>query len=466
MRFRVEVDTLGEVQVPEEALWGAQTQRAVVNGVAVGLLPPPLVKALVRIKRTAARVNGDLELIPGGIADAIVGAADEVLAGRWADQFPLSPFQTGSETSTNMNVNEVLANRASEVLGGRRGAREPVHPNDHVNRCQSSNDVFPSAVHLAMAMELAERVEVAAGALAAELERKAAAFADVVKLGRTHLMDALPVTVGQEFGAYAHAVSGGVRRLVVARMTLCELPLGGTAVGTGMNAHPEFAARVIAALAEDTGLPLVRAGNPFEALGARAAALAASGACRELAVVLAKVANDLRWMASGLDGGLGELRLPALQPGSSIMPGKVNPVVPEAVLQAAAQVVANDLAVTQGALGGVLELNLMMPLIARNLLEQAELLDGACRLLAERCVAGIEVDRERCRALVERSLALVTPLARSLGYDVAARVAKEAQRRGVSLLQIATEMQVAPEAELRRLLDPSTMVGAGASDPD
>jgi len=226
-----------------------------------------------------------------------------------------------------------------------------------------------------------------------------------------------------------------------------------------MNAHPEFAARVIAQLAEDTGLPLARADNPFEAQGARAAALTASGACRELAVVLAKVANDLRWMASGPDGGIGELRLPALQPGSSIMPGKVNPVVPEAVLQAAAQVVANDLAVTQGALGGVLELNLMMPLIARNLLEQGELLDGACRLLAERCVEGVEVDRERCRVLVEQSLALVTPLARSLGYDVAARVAKEAQRRGVPLLQVATEMQVAPADELRRLLDPATMVG-------
>ncbi|MDF1552313.1 MAG: class II fumarate hydratase [Deferrisomatales bacterium] len=464
MGFRVEVDTLGEVQVPGEALWGAQTQRALGNGVGVGRLPLPLVRALVQVKRAAARVNACLGLIPQDIADAVVGAADEVLGGRWADQFPLSPFQTGSGTSTNMNVNEVLANRASELLGGRRGDKERVHPNDHVNRCQSSNDAFPTAVHLAMALELRERVEVAAKSLAALLEDKAAGFADVVKLGRTHLMDALPVTVGQEFGAYAHAVSRGARQLVVARKALCEMPLGGTAVGTGMNAHPEFAARVIAALAEDTGLPLVRAGNPFEALSTRAAALAASAACREVAVVLAKVANDLRWMASGPDGGLGELRLPALQPGSSIMPGKVNPVVPEAVLQAAAQVVANDLAVTQGALGGVLELNLMMPLIARNLLEQAELLDGACRLMAERCVAGIEVDRERCLALVERSLALVTPLARSLGYDVAARVAKEAQRRGVPLLQVATEMGVAPEAELRRLLDPTTMLGAAASD--
>jgi fumarate hydratase class II len=459
MNYRVETDTLGEVRVPAEALWGAQTQRALENGVAVGVLPPALVAALVLVKRAAAEVNGGLGLIPKAVADAIVGAADEVLDGRWSDQFPLSPFQTGSGTSTNMNVNEVLANRASELVGGRRGGARSVHPNDHVNRCQSSNDVFPTAIHLAVALGHRDRTVVSARGLAEVLARRAGEFAGVVKLGRTHLMDALPVTVGQELGAYGHAVTTGAERLEAAIATLCALPLGGTAVGTGVNAHPQFAKRVIDALAARTGLPLVKAGNPFEAQGARTAALAASGASRDLAVNLSKIANDLRWMASGPDGGLAEIRLPALQPGSSIMPGKVNPVVPEAVIQAAAQVLADDLAVAQGGLGGVLELNLMMPLIARNLWEQVELLDGACRLLAERCVAGIEVDVERCRFLVDRSLALVTPLARLAGYDAAAQVAKEARRRGVPLLQVATEMGVAPEEELRKLLDPMTMVG-------
>ena len=459
MGFRVELDTLGEVRVPTDALWGAQTQRAIDNGIGVGTVSAELIEALALVKRVAAEVNGELGLIPEDVAAAIVAAADEVLQGQWRDQFPLSPFQTGSGTSTNMNVNEVLASRASELMGGRRGTKHPVHPNDHVNRCQSSNDVFPTAIHLSVARGIRRRVVPSAEGLAEVLERRAGEFADVVKLGRTHLMDALPVTVGQEFGAYAHAVRVGAAGLEGAAGGLCELPLGGTAVGTGMNAAREFAPRVIRRLGEHTGLDLVRAKNPFAAQGGRAAAVTASAALRDLAISLAKIANDLRWMASGPDGGLGEIRLPALQPGSSIMPGKVNPVVPEAVLQAVAQVVADDLAVTQGGLGGVLELNLMMPLIGRNLLEQVDLLDGACRLLAERCVAGLEVDRERCRFLVDRSLALVTPLARSLGYDVAAKVAKEAQRRGVPLLQIATELNVAPEEELRRLLDPTTMLG-------
>jgi fumarate hydratase class II len=373
----------------------------------------------------------------------------------------LSPFQTGSGTSTNMNVNEVLANRASELLGGERGRKEPVHPNDHVNRCQSSNDAFPSAIHVAAIREMETRLLPGMDALATALGRQARALADVVKLGRTHLMDALPVTLGQEFGAYARQVTLGRRRVEATLPGLRELPLGGTAVGTGLNAHPEFAGRVIAWLSAEAGTALTRAEDPFEAQGSRDACVATSGTLRGVAVALAKIANDLRWMASGPYGGLAELRLPELQPGSSIMPGKVNPVVPEAVIQACAQVIANDLAVGLGGAGGVLELNLMMPLIARNLLESIVLLADASSLLAVRCVAGLEADAERCRELVEGSLALATPLASLVGYDATAQVVREARRRKVSLLRAAQDLQVAAPEELERLLDPAGMVARG-----
>ncbi|MFU8857115.1 MAG: class II fumarate hydratase [Deferrisomatales bacterium] len=459
MRYRVESDTMGEVRVPVEAYWGAQTQRALGNGIDVGRMPEALLRALVLLKKGAAQVNGELGLIPSETAEAIRTAADDVLAGRLGDCFPLSPFQTGSGTSTNMNVNEVLANRANELLGGARGAKAPVHPNDHVNRCQSSNDAFPTAVHVAAAKGLRDDLLPAARALEGALRERSRAFRDVVKLGRTHLMDALPLTLGQEFGAYARQVELGQERVRATLGGLLELPLGGTAVGTGVNAHPEFARRTIAWLAAETELPFVRAADPFEAQGARDACLATSGALRVLAVSLSKIANDLRWMASGPHGGLGELRLPELQPGSSIMPGKVNPVVPEAVLQAAAQVVGNDLAVTQGGLGGVLDLHLMMPLVACNLLHSVALLSGASRLLAEKCVEGIRADPSRCRELLEGSLALATPLASLFGYDATARVVGEAARRNIPLLQAAQELGVATEEELRRLLDPEGMVG-------
>ncbi len=460
MDYRIETDTLGEVRVSREALWGAQTERARQNGIAVGRIPWPVVASLVLLKKGASRVNAALGLLTEELARAIERAADEVLAGGSEEHFPLSPFQTGSGTSTNMNVNEVLANRANELLGGERGKKSPVHPNDHVNRCQSSNDVFPTAIHVAAVRELRGALLPAALALETALREKSEAFRGVVKLGRTHLMDALPVTLGQEFGAYARQVELGRERVHASLPGLMELPLGGTAVGTGVNAHPEFADRAIRWLAGETGLPFVRAADPFEAQGARDACVAASGAVRGLMVSLSKVANDLRWMASGPHGGLGELRLPELQPGSSIMPGKVNPVVPEAVIQAAAQVVGNDLAVAQGGLGGVLELNLMMPLIARNLLDSVALAVGASRLLAERCVGEIRPDPERCRELLEGSLALATPLASLVGYDATARVVNEARRRNLPLLQVARELEVAPEEELRRLLDPLGMVQA------
>ncbi len=465
MTHRTEKDTMGEVRVPAEALWGAQTQRALENGIPVGRMPWPVVAALVLVKKGAAGVNRELGLVPDRVAEAIRRAADEVLASGGEAHFPLSPFQTGSGTSTNMNVNEVLANRAAELLGGERGRKDPVHPNDHVNRCQSSNDAFPTAIHVAACLAIGDDLLPAARNLNGALRERARAFGQIVKLGRTHLMDALPVTLGQEFGAYARQVELGCGRIEGALGGLQELPLGGTAVGTGLNAHPEFAGRTIAWLARETGVPFVRAGDAFEAQGARDACVAASGALRGLAVSLAKIANDLRWLASGPHGGLAEIRLPELQPGSSIMPGKVNPVVPEAVIQAAAQVLANDLAVAQGGIGGAFELNLMMPLLARNLLESVALLAGACRLLGERCVAGIQADGERCRELLEKSLALATPLAELVGYDATARVVHEASRRKLPLLQVALELGVAPEADLRRLLDPATMVGSGGGLP-
>jgi len=463
VNYRTERDTMGEVQVPVEAPWGAQTQRALENGIPVGRVPWPVIAALILVKKGAAGVNRDLGLVPGPLAEAIQRAADEFLASGEDSPFPLSPFQTGSGTSTNMNVNEVLAHRAAALLGGPRGGGSPVHPNDHVNRCQSSNDTFPTAIHVAACRAIREDLLPAAQALAGALRERAVAFGLIVKLGRTHLMDALPVTLGQEFGAYARQVELGRGRVEAGLGGLLELPLGGTAVGTGLNAHPEFGDRAVAWLAEETGISFVRAADAFEAQGARDACVTASGALRGLAVSLAKIANDLRWLASGPHGGLAEIRLPELQPGSSIMPGKVNPVVPEAVLQAAAQVLANDFAVAQGGMGGVLELNLMMPLIARNLLESVALVAGACRLLGERCVAGIQADGERCRELLEGSLALATPLARLVGYDATARVVHEASRRKVPLLQAALELGVAPEADLRRLLDPASMVGPRAS---
>ncbi len=459
MAARIEKDTMGSVEVPGEALWGAQTQRALGNGIPVGRVPRPVVAALVLVKKHAASANAELGLVSEPVADAIRKAASEFLDGELGEHFPLSPFQTGSGTSTNMNVNEVLANRASELLGGRRGRKSPVHPNDHVNRSQSSNDAFPTAVHVAGARLVEEQLLPAADRLREALARKAEALREVVKLGRTHLMDALPVTLGQEFSAYARQVELGAIRIGEGARALRELPLGGTAVGTGVNAPPAFGARVIEALSEEVGIQFVRAGNPFEAQGSRDACVTASGALRGLAVSLTKIANDLRWMASGPHGGLAEIRLPELQPGSSIMPGKVNPVVPEAVIQAAAQVVANDVALALGGMGGVLELNLMMPLIARNLTESMELLAGACRLLGERCVEGIEADAERCRTMVEGSLALVTPLARSIGYDRAAEVAKEASRRKMPLLRAALALEVGTEEELRRILDPEGMLG-------
>ena len=423
--FRTEHDSMGEVLVPADALWGAQTQRAVENFPVSGeQLPRELIGALALIKGAAATVNAKLGVIEPGMAQAIHDAAAEVARGRYDDQFPIDVFQTGSGTSSNMNANEVIATLAARRLG------HPVHPNDHVNASQSSNDVFPSAIHIAAVRLIKRSLLPALEHLAAALDAKAAEFADVVKSGRTHLMDATPVTLGQEFRGYAAAVRHGAQRADAALPDIGELPLGGTAVGTGLNAPPGFAAAVIARLAADMDLPLTEARDHFEAAGARDALVAASGVLRCIAVSEFKICNDLRLMNSGPRTGLAEIRIPDLQPGSSIMPGKVNPVICEAVCQVCAQVIGNDAAVAFGGAAGNFELNVMMPVIGENLLDSIRLLSSASRLLADRCVSGITTDPSRLRRLAESSPAIVTALNPLIGYEAAAAVAHDALQSG------------------------------------
>jgi fumarate hydratase class II len=428
---RVEHDPMGDVAVPASARWGAQTQRAVANFPVSGLrVDPALIHALALIKGVAARVNGRLGVIGTDVAVAVSTAAGEVVDGRWDDHFPVDVYQTGSGTSTNMNVNEVLASLAAERLG------RSVHANDEVNASQSSNDVFPSAIHLAAALAVTGDLLPALEHLSATLRRKSEELAGVVKAGRTHLMDATPVTLGQELGGYARAVELGVERLRGALDRLCELALGGTAVGTGLNAPEGFAEGVVAELGTALGLPLTEAVDHFEAQGGQDALVELSGVLRVVAVSLFKAANDVRWMASGPRTGLAEIRLPDLQPGSSIMPGKVNPVVPEALCQVVAQVMGNDTAVAFAGSAGSFELNVMLPVLARNLLESIRLLASVSRLFADTCVAGIEADKARCRAYAEASPALVTSLAPVLGYERAAEVVKETSRTGGSVREV------------------------------
>ncbi|HEX4956116.1 MAG TPA: class II fumarate hydratase [Thermoanaerobaculia bacterium] len=459
---RIEKDSLGEIDVPASAYYGAQTERARRNFPVSGLtFPPRFVAAMARIKREAAVVNEEMGIVPPDVAAAIRQAADEVIAGRHDGQFPLDIFQTGSGTSTNMNVNEVLSNRAIEILGGVVGSKSPVHPNDHVNAGQSSNDTIPTAIHVAAYGALVEDLEPALRGLAEALEAKARDFDDAVKIGRTHLQDAVPVRLGQEFGGYAQQVRNGLARLHAVKPRLAELALGGTAVGTGLNAPPGFADQVIARLAAATGHPFVPAPNRFEALAAKDACVEVSGAAKTIAASLAKIANDIRWLGSGPRCGLGEILLPSLQPGSSIMPGKVNPVIPEMVLMVAAQVAGNDTTITIGGMGGNFELNVMMPVIAYNLLQSIEILASASRLLSERCVAGLEADRERAREMVEQSLAMCTALAPKIGYDQAAAIAKEAYATGRTVREVALAKAVLPPSELDEVLDPWSMTEGG-----
>ena len=441
--FRIEHDSMGEVRVPAEALWGAQTQRAVQNLPVSGLrIDRGLIAALGYIKAAAAVANAGLGVLDSDMADAIASAAREVAAGKHDEQFPVDVFQTGSGTSSNMNANEVIATLAASRLG------RPVHPNDHVNASQSSNDVFPSAIHIAAVQSMKGLVIPAVDRLANALEAKAAEFADVVKAGRTHLMDATPVTLGQEFGGYAAAARHGTQRVAEVLGQVGALPLGGTAVGTGINAPPGFAAQVIGMLADELDLPLSEAVNHFEAAGARDALVAASGALRVVAVSLYKIANDLRWMASGPRAGLAEISLPELQPGSSIMPGKVNPVVCEAVCQVTAQVIGNDAAVAFGGAAGNFELNVMLPVIARNLLESARLLAGVAPPLADRCVAGIRANTERLRRYAESSASIVTALNRFIGYEAAAQVAKQSLETGRTIREVVIERGHVERGEL------------------
>jgi fumarate hydratase class II len=432
--YRIEKDTMGEVRVPADALWRAQTQRAVENFPISGRgLEPAHIKALAQIKGAAAQVNAKLGVLEDDLAKAIVTAAAKVSEGGYDDQFPIDVFQTGSGTSSNMNANEVIASLAARELG------HPVHPNDHVNASQSSNDVFPSSIHLAATEAITSSLIPALDHLAAALKAKSDAWATVVKSGRTHLMDATPVTLGQEFSGYTAQVQNGIDRLTDTLPRLAELPLGGTAVGTGVNTPAGFAPAVISVLKEMTGLPLSEARNHFEAQGARDALVEASGQLKVVAVSLYKIVNDIRWMGSGPRAGLRELRLPDLQPGSSIMPGKVNPVVPESVRQVCAQVIGNDATVAFAGTQGDFELNVMLPVMARNLLESIRLLAAAARMLADRCVDGLVADLDVTRAYAEGSPSIVTPLNRYLGYDEAAAIAKQALATGRTIREVVVE---------------------------
>ena len=425
---------MGEIEVPADALWGAQTARAVENFPISGLtMPLPIIHALARIKAAAARVNAELSVVDPAIARAIATAADDVARGKHDDQFPVDVFQTGSGTSTNMNVNEVVARVAHLATG------LAIHPNDHVNAGQSSNDTVPTAIRVAAVLTTRDLLVPALQHLSTALQGRQTAFADVVKAGRTHLMDAVPVTLGQEFGGYRRQVDLACQRLLQAADGAAELPLGGTAAGTGLNAAPGFASGVIATLSETTGSAFREADDHFEAQSAQDALVALSGAAKVLAVSLTKICNDLRWMASGPRAGLGEIHLPDLQPGSSIMPGKVNPVVPEAVLMVCAQVIGNDVTITAAGAAGNFELNVMLPVIGRNLLESLTFLARACRLLADRCIDGITADEQRCLDLAQSSPAIVTPLNHYLGYEAAAAVVKQSllERRSIRDVVIA-----------------------------
>src|SRR5689334_16906047 len=456
--YRIEHDSMGEVRVPEDALWRAQTQRAVENfPISGAVLEAEHVQAIARVKAAAAQVNAELGVITAEQAKAIRTAADEVSGGEHLDQFPIDVFQTGSGTSSNMNMNEVLA-----TLATRAGV--DVHPNDQVNASQSSNDTFPTSIHVAAALAIAEDLQPALGVLAESLERKSEEFADLVKSGRTHLMDATPVTLGQEFGGYAATVRLASERLDSVLPRVRELPLGGTAVGTGINTPPGFAVRVIEELSALTGQPFTEARNPFEAQGTRDSLVELSGVLRTIAVGLTKICNDLRWMSSGPTTGLAEIHLPDLQPGSSIMPGKVNPVLPEATLMVCAQVVGNDATVAVAGASGSFELNVMMPVMARNLLESIRLLAAVAPLLAHRCVDGITADEDRMLAYAESSPSVVTPLNRHIGYEEASKVAKAALKEGRTIREQVLEMGYVErgdltEEELDSALDVRSMTG-------
>ena len=460
MTLRTEHDSFGPIQVPNERLWGAQTQRSLQHfHISNEKMPRELLRALTLVKKATAEVNAELGQLPPEIADAIVRAADEVLAGAHDQEFPLSVWQTGSGTQTNMNVNEVLANRASELLGGPRGDGRLVHPNDHVNRGQSSNDVFPTAMAVAATLALQTRVIPAVMALSASIGDKARELGAIVKIGRTHLMDATPLRFGQELGGWAAQLDHGVAHVRSALPHVAELALGGTAVGTGLNAHPELGARVAARLSHLTGQPFVTAPNKFEALSAHDALVFAHGALKTLAASLTKIANDVRWLASGPRAGIAEIRIPENEPGSSIMPGKVNPTQSEALCMACAQVLGNDVAINVGGASGNFQLNVYKPLIAHAFLQSARLIADAASSFREHCVLGLQPDPQRMRYLVEQSLMLVTALTPHIGYDTAAKVAHHAHHAGMSLREAALALGVVSADDFDRWVRPDEMTG-------
>ena len=455
---RIEKDSLGEVKVPKEAYWGAQTQRAVENFPISGItFPRSFIKALGLIKLAAAKVNLELGLLDKKYADAIIQASNEVIEGKLDDQFPIDIFQTGSGTSTNMNANEVIATRANEILTGEKKTKSPVHPNDHVNKGQSSNDVIPTAIHISAYTEAKEKLIPSLKLLHKTIVEKSKLYSNLVKTGRTHLMDAMPLTLEQEMSGWAAQIEIGIERIESTFPRLAELAIGGTAVGTGVNTHPEFGKKVAKVLSELTGIEFKEARNHFEAQSAQDAIVELSGQLKTIAASLMKIANDLRWMNSGPIAGLGEVKLPALQPGSSIMPGKVNPVIPEAVRMVCAQVIGNDVTISIAGSLGDFQLNVMLPVMAYNILQSIELLANASKVLAEKCIAGFEVNTERITELVDKNPILATVLNPIIGYDKAAEVVKKAIRENKTVKQVVVELGYLNKEEAEKVLDPKVM---------
>jgi len=459
-RNRIEEDSLGKLTLSKDTYWGIQTQRAIENFPISGIrLPRKFIWAIGLVKMAAAEANMALELLDQKIGSVIIQAAREVADGKWDRQFPVDVFQTGSGTSSNMNANEVIANRANELVGFPLGSKHPVHPNNHVNMGQSSNDIIPTCIHIAGVKSITAELIPALKKLKQELNSKSNTFDPIIKLGRTHLQDATPIRLGQEFSGFASMINHGIDGIEKSLEHLLELAVGGTAVGTGINTHPKFPQIVIRRLNEITGLNFRETENHFEAQGARDAIVHTSAAFKTLSVSLIKIANDIRWLGSGPYGGIGELILPSVQPGSSIMPGKVNPVMAEALIQVAAQVIGCDAAITVGGLSGNFQLNVMMPMMAYNFLLSIKLLKNAVTVFADKCIKGLKADQKRCRELVEKSLSMITALAPVIGYDQAAEIAKEAYQTGVPLKEMIIKKKILPAEEVEKLLDPTIMTG-------
>jgi fumarate hydratase class II len=459
VHFRIEKDTLGEVKVPRDARWGAQTQRALENFPISGIrFPRRFIKALGMVKLTAAETNMELGLLNVKLAHGIMAAAQEVLEGKWDDQFVVDIFQTGSGTSTNMNANEVIANRTNEILSGKGTSTAEVHPNDHVNMGQSSNDVIPTCIHIATLESVEKDLLPALNTIHSTLSAKQEEFHNIIKVGRTHLQDAVPIRLGQEFGGYASMIAHAIRRVEMLRLHISELTLGGTAVGTGLNTHKEFPSKMIGKISKLTGLPFREVENHFEAQGSRDALVEASGALKTVAVSLMKIANDIRWASSGPRCGLGELKLPYLQPGSSIMPGKINPIIAEMVSMVAAQVIGYDVTITYAGSSGNFELNVMMPVMAFNLLESIRLLSNATHVFSKKCIVGISVDREKIEEQLKQSLSLATALTPLVGYEKASAIVKKALATGKTIREVAEREKVISHEELEKILDPYYMV--------